>query len=183
MTAEELLLNTDGPLQTGSPAIDAGSNLLVRAELAGKDVSGGQRIYNGRVDIGAYEYDWRASYARTLHPSRCSVDSASPEVVQGEGKVLVTGTLDTTFTGIGGGRRYTVRVPINVTGNGRLDVVSDGAVLASYTLADGAQTFVRTSTNSLDAYSFVYVPGESDTGCAEIGSVLWKAPGLSIGFR
>ena len=97
--------------------------------------------------------------------------------------MLVTGTLDTTFTGIGGGRRYTVRVPINVTGNGRLDVVSDGAVLASYTLADGAQTFVRTSTNSLDAYSFVYVPGESDTGCAEIGSVLWKAPGLSIGFR
>ena len=35
MTAEEMLLNTDGSLQTGSPAIDAGSNLLVRAELAG----------------------------------------------------------------------------------------------------------------------------------------------------
>jgi hypothetical protein len=74
-------------------------------------------------------------------------------------------------------------VPVNVTGNGRLDVVSDGTVLASYTLADGAQTFVRKSVNDMDAYSFVYVPGDSDTGCAEIGSALWRAGGVSIVFK
>lgn len=183
MDAAEMLLNEDGSLQSGSPAIDTGSNQLVRVELDGKDFCGGQRIYNGNVDVGAYEYDWRASYARTIHPSRCAVTAASPDVLQGEGKVLVTGTLDATFIGTGGGRRYSVKVPVNVTGNGRLDIVSDGAVLASYTLADGAQTFVRRSVNDTDAYSFVYVPGESDTGCAEIGSALWHAAGFSIGFR
>ncbi len=180
---EAIAIGDDGRLEADSVAIDHGDNAKVEAVLAGKDAAIEQRIYNGRVDAGAYEYDWRASYARTLHPSRCSVTSASPEVVQGEGKVLVTGMLDTTFAGIGGGQRYTVRVPVNVTGNGRLDVVSDGAVLASYTFADGAQTFVRTSMNSSDAYSFVYVPGESDTGCAEIGSALWRTTGTSILFR
>ena len=180
---EALMLDENFRPMAGSFLIDFFATTNVNAMFEGRDVDGGQRVYNGALDVGAYEYDWRASYAHTLHPSRCSVASASPEVVQGEGKVLVTGTLDTTFTGIGGGQRYTVRVPVNVTGNGRLDVVSDGAVLASYTLADGAQTFVRKSVNSSDAYSFVYVPGESDTGCAEIGTALWKASGTSILFR
>jgi hypothetical protein len=42
------------PLLTGSPAIDAGSQELVPADLKA-DQRGMSRIHNGKVDIGAYE--------------------------------------------------------------------------------------------------------------------------------
>jgi predicted outer membrane repeat protein len=42
-------------LQSGSPAIDAGSNNLSDPGLAATDLDGNQRIVNSRVDMGAYE--------------------------------------------------------------------------------------------------------------------------------
>ena len=36
------------------------------------DVLGGQRVYNGKIDLGAAEYDWRGDFAKTL--SRKSVE-------------------------------------------------------------------------------------------------------------
>ena len=58
------------PLAT-SPAIDAGNvEYYVYpagfAHEAGRDVSGGQRIYNGRIDVGCGEYDWRGAFAQSL---------------------------------------------------------------------------------------------------------------------
>ena len=35
-------------------------------EFAGEDFSGGQRVYNGVLDIGAGEYDWRGDFARSM---------------------------------------------------------------------------------------------------------------------
>ena len=43
-------------------------------------VDGGQRVYNGRVDIGAYEYDWRADFAAAIGGG-VTVSQASPKVV------------------------------------------------------------------------------------------------------
>lgn len=58
------------PLAT-SPAIDAGNVKYYVypagfAHEAGRDVSGGQRIYNGRIDVGCGEYDWRGAFAQSL---------------------------------------------------------------------------------------------------------------------
>jgi hypothetical protein len=167
---ESIALMEDGRISSGSCAIDFGSNDYVSGDVMDVDFAGGQRIYNGRVDAGAYEFDWREKYAGTILAKRCTVGKASPEVVQGEGKVLVTGTLDTEIAGPGTGRRYLVEIPVKVTGNGVLNVVMDGGTVASYALADGEQVFSYKSLDDSESVSFVYTQGESDTGCAEIGA-------------
>ena len=63
-------MNADGSLREGSELVDAGSNLLYRAAAGNVDCAKGQRIYNGTIDIGAFEYDWRGEFAKALSPSR-----------------------------------------------------------------------------------------------------------------
>ena len=72
----------------GSPLIDRGRNDLyatlpadVAEALAKTDFAGTQRIYNGTIDIGAFEYDWRDDFAKTLKRSQVEVVSASAAVV------------------------------------------------------------------------------------------------------
>jgi len=49
-------LNNNYQLQPGSPCIDAGTPDTTGLNLPYTDLAGNQRIYNGRIDIGAYEY-------------------------------------------------------------------------------------------------------------------------------
>lgn len=49
----------------------------------GLDACGGQRVYNGALDIGAGEYDWRPTYADRLVGRRGRVVAASSAVVEG----------------------------------------------------------------------------------------------------
>ena len=80
-------MNADGSLQKGSPLVDIGSNELYRTEMAGTgDLAKGQRIYNARIDIGAYEYDWRGEFSRAIGHSRSfSLSEASENVTLAEG--------------------------------------------------------------------------------------------------
>ena len=82
---ENLKMNADGSLQKGSPLIDVGENLLytnVQANAGAADMSGGQRIYNRTIDIGAYEYDWRGDFAEALrNPRRALAVTAASENV------------------------------------------------------------------------------------------------------
>lgn len=167
---EAIALAADGSITKDSCSVDFGSNAYVSESVMDMDFVGGQRIYNGRVDAGAYEFDWRDKYAGTILAKRCTVGKASPEVLQGEGKVLVTGTLETEIIGSGNGCRYLVEIPVKVTGNGVLYVVKNGETAASYDLADGEQIFSYKSLDDSESVSFVYAQGESDTGCAEIGA-------------
>ena len=180
---EAIALLDGGRIAEGSCAVDFGSNAYVSEDVKGLDVAGGQRIYNGKVDAGAYEFDWREIYANTILANRCTVGKASPEVLLGEGKVLVTGTLDTEIAGPGTGRRYLVEIPVKVTGNGVLNVVMDGESVASYVLADDEQTFSYKSLDAFESVSFVYAPGESDTGCAEIGAAKMKSFAFTVILR
>ena len=73
----------DGTLQAGSPLIDAGSNLLYTATGGEVDHAKRQRIYNGTIDIGAFEYDCRGEFARALSQSRrFTVVEASSDVTK-----------------------------------------------------------------------------------------------------
>jgi len=49
-------LNDNYQLLPGSPCIDAGNPDTTGLNLPPIDLAGNQRIYNGRIDIGAYEY-------------------------------------------------------------------------------------------------------------------------------
>ena len=53
-----------------------------------KDFAGGQRVYNGAVDIGPHEYDWRTRYSEDID-RRAEVTYASPEVVEQDGRVTL----------------------------------------------------------------------------------------------
>ena len=46
----------------------------------GLDVACGQRVYNGSIDIGPGEYDWRGAFAGKLASRRVSVELADPNV-------------------------------------------------------------------------------------------------------
>jgi hypothetical protein len=68
--------------------IDSGTEDVLAA-LTDRDALGGQRIYNGRLDIGATEADWRARYGRDIY-ARATVLEAGPAVVeQADGTVRI----------------------------------------------------------------------------------------------
>ena len=78
----------DGTLQAGSALIDAGSNLLYSAISGEIDHAKGQRIYNGTIDIGAFEYDWRGEFAEELsHSRRFTVVEATSNVTKDAGSI------------------------------------------------------------------------------------------------
>ena len=64
------------------------------ATEAGKDRMGGQRIYNGQIDIGPGEYDWRGDFTQaiTKKPDQLAVDAATPDVTTNAiGQVALSG--------------------------------------------------------------------------------------------
>ena len=44
------------------------------------DYAGGQRVYNGRLDLGAGEHDWRGDFAKTLAKKGVAVEVATANV-------------------------------------------------------------------------------------------------------
>ena len=72
----------------GSVAIDAGSwdnyalitNSLKTAGVESLDLLGGQRVYNGKIDVGCGEYNWCDDFTRTLATRGLTVVDASDNV-------------------------------------------------------------------------------------------------------
>jgi len=72
----------------GSVAIDAGSwdnyalitNYLKNAGVESLDLFGGQRVYNGTIDVGCGEYNWCDDFTRVLATRGLTVVDASDNV-------------------------------------------------------------------------------------------------------
>jgi hypothetical protein len=79
------LFDADFHLQKGSPAINAGNNQFFSAgqtpDLSAitTDLSGNLRIYNGKVDLGAYEFQQNNDYTLTFAGEEINITPQSIE--------------------------------------------------------------------------------------------------------
>ena len=183
--ASELLLDADyRPVVGANVAIDGGSTNYYKTAQSGKtDILGGQRIYNGSLDAGALEADWRPRYAADMGGAAgLVVTEASPEVVEDAGRVCISnGTVTVAWANTRAPRKTLQTYCIEVTGNGTLTVTVDGES-TDYTSADGALKLERKTTAANTDMVFAYAPGEEDTGCA-ILSGFDRASGSVVIFR
>ena len=79
---------------------DTGVNIAGPAGALDGDIDGGQRVYNGKIDIGPNEYDWRGDFARMI--GGVSVTRASAAVTTNAlGKVRIPdgGSLEISVAG------------------------------------------------------------------------------------
>ena len=132
-------------LQKGSPLIDNGNLVLYQEYLAkdnlaygDKDILGGQRIYNQKIDLGAFEYDWRNDFAEIAGKRNLSVETASENVcVRSASELRIPAESSMTFKWeLQDKGSYSFRVASSGTG---VTVLRDGVEISSD--ADGNYRF------------------------------------------
>ena len=159
------------PMTRTAAPIDQGdvsrlANLLTDVTT---DLDGNPRVANdGKIDLGAVEWDWRGDYTAALLKKRLTVVSADAstkllETVDGTNVVLTTGGIVAVWSHDGKG---VLRAPVEVTGTGVLTVSVDGETLATVTAADGLRTMRVVPGGRENTIAFTYVPGLDDTGVA-----------------
>ena len=173
-SAADLRLDANYVPQKGSPLIDRGPEGAVSASYRGLDNRQSQRVYNGRIDIGANEYDWRADFGALLG---VTVEAASPEVTAQTAalRVPADSSLQVSWQPPVGKK---ASFDAQVTGTGLLAVTHNDAPLAALTAADGRQTvkFRAAGENVLD---FAFADG---TGYADVGNFM-NSPGMLLLLR
>jgi len=158
MTVADMMVNADGTLQKDSPAIDAGLNEgLEKGLTADCDLGHGQRIYNGTVDVGAYEYDWRHDYTKTLKHPWAMVTAAS----EGVEKVAAGIRLDDGCTfhvnWPGSGSMYVATFVLSDGDSGTLTVTNQaGETLGTYGVTRGEQVLEIAKPTDDMALTFAY---------------------------
>ena len=155
-----------------SPVVDAGDNEKRGTEFPETDLDGVPRVLNGgRFDIGAYEYDWRKEYSRTLG-KHIEVTDVTSNVVKSANAVCVPeGSLSLDWQSQGDVQRTFVAA---VTGEGTLTVLLGGADYATLTAADGQRTFALPGSETGQRFDFLY----SGDGYAELTGFA-----QTVGFR
>lgn len=123
-------LAADGRPVRGSLVVDAGdASVTSDALLTGCDAAGLPRVSNGRLDVGAFEYDWRPDFAAALSPKGVSVAEADPSARLVDGAVVLpSGDLVVDWTLSDAAPAYCT---VNVTGTGTLTVMLDGEPVES----------------------------------------------------
>ena len=186
-TAAELGLNAAARNfmpSVDSVAIDAGDNALLANLIGdgGTDYAGTQRIYNRTVDIGALEYDWRSTYARTLAASqRFAVAAVDPEVAKvGDAVEVFDGALDVTCEA--SGRRLDVCV--EVLGDGVLTIFMGDQPIASFEKG-AAQTYTirGTEPSGLTGLRFEYAKAAGDERGALLSGFECALAGTTLVIR
>ena len=174
------------PVAGANEAVDAADESLVTNLYSKTDLRGFQRVMNGRLDIGAYEADWRENYASTLCSKQgaITVETASPEVRLEDGRIKIpSGTLTATWHNDIGKKFYCL-IPVKVTGSGTLIVILDEETIGEFTVEDGDRVLEFSSDATENALEFVYSAVEGDTGCAVIsGFTRSRRIGFAVSIR
>lgn len=146
---------------------DTGVNIDGPAAALAGDIDRGQRVYNGKIDIGPNEYDWRSDFAGMI--GGASVLKASPEVTTNAlGKVRIPdgGALELSVAG-----KDARRLSFSVSGG---ELSAAGGLESETFTADGLYKFSPPAILSL------VFSGEN--GYADIGEVINK-PGCIFTLR
>ena len=139
------------------------------AHEAGSDVSGGQRVYNGQIDIGPGEYDYRGIFAKKLCRRSVAVEAASPAVVAADGAGLSLGNGDSLTLALF--FRADGECSFKVDGSERVTVTVDGIVLSP---VGGVYSFMGKAE---DVRTVTIV---SNGGNAVVGDFRIPGPGLVV---
>lgn len=170
------------PVIGSNAAIDSGNDALLAYRIAdGMDIYSGQRIMNGRMDIGAVEADWRDTYARFLGKRNIAVSTVSPEAFATEsGRICVpTGSIECAVSVANSNSKW-FDVDFEISGTGAFNIYVDGSIAGSYA---AGQSSARLPAPSGDfTVRLEYVPGEDDVGAAFVRSVRMVA-GMVVTIR
>lgn len=132
LIAEEGALELDenaAPVIGRSIAVDAGDASFCPDGFAdGLDLAGNQRVWNAAIDVGAFEADWRARFARDIRPRGIAVTMATPNVRETAAKAvrLTDGArLAATVSGTAGTKTAS-NLKVRLSGGGTLTVFLNG---------------------------------------------------------
>ena len=160
-------------------AVDAGNNDWTSTET---DLAGSQRIYNGTVDAGCFEADWRAVYAKRIgNPALVTVSEASADVVSDvAGRVsIAAGSLVSELTNASGEALKCV-LKVSVDG-GTLMVRLDGVPLVE-PIVSGAREIAFEIAKEHAQLALTFEPSREGAGAATILS-LRRDTGLIVVIR
>lgn len=118
------------PVIGSNIAIDA-ANADLNEETSVTDAMGGQRVYNGALDAGAVEADWRERYRADIGKRRgFSVTSASPGIEEtNAGKVRITsGTALEAVWANSDGAEHHYSITLNLDENSEVAISLNGFV-------------------------------------------------------
>ena len=159
--------------------VDGGDNSFIFDIYGGNDILGSQRIYNGTIDIGPMEEDFRPVYKTIFAPSAgFTLEYASP-LVYASGKTLHVGNgqsikIKWERSSL---RKIKTEVLANVTGNGALKIFSNGKLVATVTKASVNKTVFTINSQISDlVFSF-----EGD-GYASLQNLSSAEQGLVLSF-
>jgi hypothetical protein len=124
----------------GSVLIDNGPAQFGMSTFAGLDNRASQRVYNGRIDIGACEYDWRSDYCARIGCVGANMAYVSPEVVDSGEYLSIPGgaQVDLKWNDTSVGKANFVA---EAAGEGTLSMELDGARVCEIAAADGLRDF------------------------------------------
>ena len=166
----QLVFDDDNrPVIGSNCAIDAGDESL-NAEEYSTDVLEGQRVYNGKIDVGAVEADWRPVYSRDIRKDKYVVTEASPLVIENDSDIVTMNGLSelaATWSD-SSGRASRKTISVRVTGNGVLYLKLNGELVKEVTAETADPTYQFSNALAENRLEFEYVPGEEDPGCAQI---------------
>jgi len=178
--ADEVALDASGRPTKGSAAIDFGDNGYVPPVAQAGDLAGGQRVYNGTVDAGCFEYDWRGDYAAALGAG-VTVEKATANVTleNGKGRLPNGETVAGSWPAASGKARYAV--PMTATGGTLAGVLSnaEAGFAKEVAVTDGDETVRFKLANT--ALDFVF--GFAGTGYGEIADFDQTVPGFLLILR
>ena len=148
--------------------IDGGDARFISDVYDGKDAYGGQRVYNGAIDIGAVETDWRPKYKADVAPAAgFAVTAASPEAYESGSTVrLPDGASLEVVWSRQSDSKATADVAATVVGAGTLSVFCNGTLVGTATESSpGIMSFRTATAESTITFSY------SGAGYASVGNV------------
>ena len=180
-------VDADGRLVKGSPAIDAASRDIYLAgwdaagidrSLLGKDFFGGQRVYNGKLDAGCSEYDWRDDYTGIVAQRRLTVTSATEDVAVADDmcSIKLAGDSALQLAWNCGDKHPRLSCNVSVSGTGDFAIKMDGVTVA--TASAGETRLYLKATAPSHVLEFVF----KGDGYVTVGSFASET-GITINFK